>query len=289
MLSMGGSLQEPGLGVRSTTDEEAGAEAQAEVFVPDLLDATPTLRIHGERTQLAVALAFAAGGYGGLFGEALERATVPASTWEASSFAKDLFLQTFVTHCFKARIGAEPLVMATAHLVKILANPPADPAVIHHRRAILGELASSPDLRRAIERLYGRLCRFRGLLEGATGVGKWDANRRQLDVLQVFGEMIGEMVASFATARSGLSRLAAFGRRVQAGEPHQSLRDLLRFDENLATVNVQVRVGAEGRVRGLHIVSLRETSRTPSWARSGAGGWPRSSSSRAATASATAR
>jgi DNA mismatch repair protein MutS2 len=263
MLSMGGSLQRPDLAVHSTMDEEGSAEPHAEVFIPDLLDATPTLRIHGERTQLAVALAFAAGGSGGLFGDALERATVPASTWEASSFAKDLFLQTFVTHCFKARIGAEPLVMATAHLVKILANPPADPAVIHHRRAILDELVSSPDLRRAFERLYGRLCRFRGLLEGATGVGKWDANRRQLDVLQVFGEMIGDMVASFATASSGLSRLAAFGRRVQAGEPHRSLRDLLRFDENLATVNVQVRVGAEGRVRGLQIVSLRENVENP--------------------------
>ena len=153
--------------------------------------------------------------------------------------------------------------MATAHLVKILANPPADPAAIHHRRAILGELVSSPDSRKALERLYGMLCRFRGLLEGATGVGKWDTNRRQLDVLQVFSDIVDGMVASFATASSGLSRLAAFGRRVQASEPHRSLRDLLRFDENLATVNVQVRVGAEGRVRGLHIVSLRENVESP--------------------------
>ena len=123
MRSMGGSLQEVGHAVPATPHEDAGAEAQAEVFVPDLLDATPTLRIHAERTKLAVALAFAAGGSGGLFGDALDRATVPASTWEASSFAKDLFLQTLVTHCFKARIGAEQPVMATAHRRGDITNP----------------------------------------------------------------------------------------------------------------------------------------------------------------------
>ena len=31
--------------------------------------------------------------------------------------------------------------------------------------------------------------RFRTLLEGATGVGKWDLNRRQLDVLQLAKEI----------------------------------------------------------------------------------------------------
>jgi DNA mismatch repair protein MutS2 len=263
MLSMGGSLQEIGLADHSTSHQEGATAPQAEVFIPDLLDATPTLRIQGERTKLAAALAFAAGGSGGLFGDALDRATVPVSTWEASSFAKDLFLQTFVTHCFKARIGAEQPVMATAHLVKVLASPPADPAVIQHRRAILGELVSSADLRRALERLYGMVCRFRGLLEGAMGIGKWDANRRQLDVLQVFREMVDGMASSFATASSGLARLATFGRRLQAGEPYRSLCDLLRFDENLATVNLQVRVGAEGRVRGLEIVSLRENVESP--------------------------
>ena len=50
---------------------------------------------------------------------------------------------------------------------------------------------------------------------------------------------------------------------MQAGEPYRSLCDLLRFDENLATVNLQVRVGAEGRVRGLEIVSLRENVESP--------------------------
>ncbi len=178
MRSMGGSLQEAGHAVSMTPDEDGGAGLSAEVFVPDLLDATPTLRIDAERTKLAVALAFAAGGAGGLFGDALDRATVPASTWEASSFAKDLFLQTFVTHCFKARIGAEQPVMATAHLVKILANPPADPEVVHHRRAILGELVSSPGLRAGLERLYGLLCRFRGLLEGATSCAPARTPRR---------------------------------------------------------------------------------------------------------------
>ncbi len=39
------------------------------------------------------------------------------------------------------------------------------------------------------------------------------------------------MADGFASARSGLARLAAFGTRVQAGEPYRSLADLLRYDE----------------------------------------------------------
>ena len=52
------------------------------VFVPDLLHASPTRRIDAEHTKLAIALAFAAGVSGGVFSEALDKATVAPSTWQ---------------------------------------------------------------------------------------------------------------------------------------------------------------------------------------------------------------
>lgn len=233
------------------------------VLVPDLLHPTPLRRIDAEQTKLAIALAFASGVSGGVFSEALDRASVAPSTWEPASFAADLFLQQFVARCLKVRIDGREPVVATNHLVKLLAHPPADPAIVHHRRAVVAELAGSPHLRKELERLYTSLCRFRTLLEGATGAGKWDANRRQLDILQLVKEIVDCAAGGFVTARSGLTRLAAFGRRIQEGEPYRSLADLLRYDERLATLNLKVSVGADGRIRGFEVLSIQEDEKNP--------------------------
>ena len=241
----------------------AGTSPREPVLVPDLLHPAALRRIDAEQTKLAIALAFASGVSGGVFSEALDRATVAPSTWEPASFAADLFLQQFVAMCLKVRIAGQEPTVATSHLVKLLAHPPADPATVLHRRAILAELAASPHLRKELERLYLTLCRFRTLLEGATGAGKWDSNRRQLDILQLIKEIIDCAADGFVTARSGLTRLAAFGRRVQEGEPFRSLADLLRYDERLATLNLQVSVGADGRIRGFEVLSIQEDEKNP--------------------------
>ena len=233
------------------------------VLIPDLLHPTALRRIDAEQTKLAIALAFASGVSGGVFSEALDRATVAPSTWEPASFAADLFLQQFVAMCLKVRIAGHEPTVATNHLVKLLAHPPADPATVIHRRAILAELSSSALLRKELEKLYLTLCRFRTLLEGATGAGKWDLNRRQLDILQLVKEIVDGAAEGFVTARSGLTRLAAFGRRVQEGEPYRSLADLLRYDERLATLNLEVSVGADGRIRGFHVLSIQEDEKNP--------------------------
>lgn len=230
--------------------------------LPDLLHAVPMVRVDVEATGLALTLAFASGVSGGLFTEALDRARVAPSTWQPESFAADLFLSRFVGTCFKIRAaGKEPLVSAT-HLVRVLSTPPSDVKTVEYRRAIVSELTTLPELRAALQKLYALLCRFRTLLEGARGTG-WDVNRRQLDILQAGSEVIECMAEDFGAARSGLSRLAAFGQRVAKGEPYRSLCDLLRYDENLATLDLKVGVGADGRIRGFRILAVETNEKNP--------------------------
>jgi len=235
------------------------------VLVPDLLHPTPRFRIDAESTKLAISLAFASGvSGGGALTEALDNAKVAPSSWEPASFAADLFLPQFVALCMKVRVGGQDRVPVSArHLVKVLAHPPSDGTAIHHRRAVLRELVGSPHLREELERLYTKLGTFRSALEGATGTGKWDLNRRQLDILQLVKEIIDCAADGFASARSGLSRLSAFGRRIREAEPYQSLADLLRYDERLATMNLKVRVGADGRIRGFEVLSIQEDDNNP--------------------------
>ncbi|WP_394841851.1 DNA mismatch repair protein [Pendulispora brunnea] len=233
------------------------------VLVPDLLHASPLTRIDVEHTKLAIALAFASGVSGGLFSDALDRATITPSSWEPEVYAGDLFLEQFVSLCFKIRIGAQQPTMATRHLANVLARPPDDVNTIHYRRAIVAELAGSPPLRHALEQLYLALCQFRTLLEGATTGRKWDSNRRQLDVLTAIKAIFDAMADGFVSAQSGLSRLRAFGQRVRAGEPYKALSDLLEYDEKLASVNLEVRVGADGKIRDFEIRSVQENRTNP--------------------------
>lgn len=236
---------------------------EPQAFVPDLLHATPLLRLDVESTRLALNLAFAGGGSGGLFSEALERAALAPSTFEPAGFANDLFLQRFVAQCFKARVGrTEPTLNVNA-LVRQLAAPPADVRTVELRRGVLAELVASAALATELEHLYMDLCRLRALLENSAGARNWDAARRQLDVLVVVKEIFDRMATGFAGAGSALARLAAFANGVRQSEPYGALADLLRYDARLATLNLKVGVGADGRLRGFEIVAIQEDAQNP--------------------------
>lgn len=230
--------------------------------IPDLLHPRPLRRIDAEQTRVALVMAFAGGAGGGLFSDALEAQVAP-STWDESSFARDLFLNRFVAEGFKANLGGEQPVLCVNHLVHLLSRPPADPSVVVHRRQIVAELCSRPELRHEMEQLYRALCRLRGLLENAGGGQNFDPNRRQLDILAIAKKIFDSMAAGFRTATSGLNCLAAFADRVRAAEPYQALQDLVRYDARLATLSLNIGVGADGRIRGFEVVSIKENTDNP--------------------------
>lgn len=233
-----------------------------ESLVPDLLCASPACRIHAEQTKLAIALAFASGVAGGLFADALGAAEPIASSWDPACFANDVFLHQFAALCFKVPALGDEGAVSTRHLVSVLARPPDD-ASVHHRRAILAELTERAELLAALQRLYRKIRGLRALLEGGAGLGSWDANRRRLDILRAVKGILDCMADEFRAARSGLSRLRSFGRRVQNGEPYTSMAQLLSYDERLATLKLDVRVGADGRIRGFQILAVEENQQNP--------------------------
>lgn len=237
--------------------------AQEAATIPDLLHPRAISRVDVEGLTVAMALGFAGGTSGGLFAESLDKAKNVPSTFDPATFANDLFLTQFVAMCLPVKVGGNDLVVTQNHLRRLLAQPPADPNVVVHRRAVLAELVAVPALRQSLEALYLDLCRFRALLEGATGAGKWDPNRRHLDILQLTKDILERMATGFVGAQSGLGRLAGFARRVQAGEPYRSLSDLLRYDEKFATLSLKLGIGADGKIRGFSIESIVEDQQNP--------------------------
>jgi len=235
-----------------------------EPALPDLLDATPTYRIDVEATDAALLFAFAGSASGGLFIEALDAANQTPSRWEPQGYVEDLFVPAFVRSCFTPRIaGATRTLVAMNHAIKTLALPPEDVRTVHFRRAIMAELLASPTLREALEGLYVDLGRFRVLVEGNAAADRLDPNRRQLGVLAALRDVIERLARDFETATSGLSRLDAFGKRVRDHEAYRALVDLLNYDDRLATVSFRVKIGADGRVRDLELVSVEESDDNP--------------------------
>jgi DNA mismatch repair protein MutS2 len=227
--------------------------------VVDLLHHVPLLRIDVESTDLAIVIAFSGGTSGGLFQEALEKAAVAPSTWDPKAYAGDLFLSRFVATCLQVDIRGRRPAMVMAHLQKTVGAPPKDMRSVHQRRQILSELLTSSNLRDAFEAIYQSLGRLRALLEGTGSTGTWDANRRQLDILELFKDLIERMLA-FSSANSELRRLFLFATRIRATEAFAALSDLLRYDERLATVSFKMGIGADGRVRRLELQSVEESS-----------------------------
>jgi DNA mismatch repair protein MutS2 len=231
--------------------------------IPDILHATATRRLDVDKTRTALTMAFATGGGGGLFAEALDEAVIAPSTWRASEFAEELFLQRFAAQCFRIKVlGREP-VMHARHLYRLLSQPPADPSTVQLRREILFELTQRPELRSALERIYLDLCKLRGLLENAGGARIWDENRRRLDILHVLKALLDALAEDFASATSPLHRLSEFGAAVRAGEPYTALCDLLRCDARLASVDVRVSIAADGSVNGFQVIAVKESQDNP--------------------------
>ena len=216
-----------------------------------------------EELRRALSFAFSSGVSGGLFAQALDRAPLAPSTWDPKSFAPDLFLEELVARCFRVRVGGHEAVVSRGFILRTLSHPPSDLGVSDLRRGILLELTTVPAFRKQLEQLYSAQLRLRSSLEGAT-VGKvLDPVRRQLDILALVKDIVDRMAASFEGSSSGLSRLRDFGASVRAGEGYRSMADLLDYDENLATLKLAIRVGADGRVRGFDLLTLRERQENP--------------------------
>lgn len=226
-----------------------------------LLD--PVARPDVEELRQSLSFAFSSGVSGGLFAQALDRAPMAPSTWDPKSFASDLFLEELVARCFRVRAFGHEAAVHRGFILRVLSRPPSDPRVTELRRGILHELSAVPLFRRQLEKLYAACCRLRSALEGATAGRKLDPTRRQLDVLALVKEVFDHMSVSFEGAESGLSRLRELGCELCSTEAYRSMADLLDYDENLATLRLQIRVGADGRVRGFDVTNVRERSDNP--------------------------
>jgi DNA mismatch repair protein MutS2 len=106
--------------------------------------------------------------------------------------------------------------------------------------------------------VYVALYQFRTLLETPPLQRRLDASRRRLDILAAAKSAFDALGAGFEASKAGLMRLREFGQEMLASDAYRRLRDLLDYEENLSTLDVRVRLGIDGRVRGLEMLAVKE-------------------------------
>ncbi len=227
---------------------------------PDLLGADARVRVDLAALRQALVFSFAAGGSQEAFDALLTAASLPASSWRASAFARDVYVGELVDKCLGVRIGGRAQPTCARYVTRVLTEPPRDARDVELRRGVLSELASSPATRDQAEQVYLAIVRLRALLCAP----RQPAPRvRRIEVLRAAREVFELLAGSFAGATSGLARLREFGAAVVAGEGHGRLAALLDHDEHLGSIDLRVRVGADGEVRAMQIVRITENRDNP--------------------------
>jgi DNA mismatch repair protein MutS2 len=237
------------------------AETDADASWIDLLHATPRIPIETELLRRALRFAFESGDAGGLLGLALERAPLSPSTWELETFEPGLFLGELVDECFTIHVAGRKHRPSRSFVLRVLGAPPAELADVRLRVAVQEELASSPPLRHALERAYESLERLRALLDETSNFRE-ETIRRKVEVLEAIRGFVGA-ADELAPARSALRRVHVAARRLAESPAYARLLQVLDFERNLATVDLRVVLGSDGRIRDLALLRLDENRANP--------------------------
>ncbi len=246
------------------------SDTDAPVSWVDLLHAEPLASVATGRLRAALRFAFESGDAGGLLSLAVDDAPVAASDFEPSDFAGGLFLPELLRECFVPSVDGQRYQPSERHLLAVLTHPPRDMADVRLRQEVLRELVERPDLRAALERAYASLHRLRSLLdEQPMTLG--ETARRKLEVLQTLRRFFDEVSEGLSDARSALGRLAEFAAQARAQDAYRRLTQVLDFDGHLATLQVRLVLGSDGKIRDAELLNVEENTANPlvrsPWAR----------------------
>ena len=228
----------------------------------DLLHREP--RAWGDLTGAAelVRFAFEGGDCAGVFDTLIEALPLAPTSFVVESFASQLHLDALIDSSLHLRVAAAPpgktvIAPNKKMLRRILETPPSDAIDCATRQMVLRELADTRARRDELERFYLASRRLREALEMATSTEP-NLVRRKVGVLVALQESVNALADGFPGATSVLARLRDRGRAIRERDAWERLTQLVDLEGNLATVDVRVRLGSDGTVRGFGVLAIRE-------------------------------
>jgi len=180
------------------------------------------------------------------------------STWNPELYASEIFLAQYVQGCSRICIGERNYNAHTDFITRVLGRPPGDLETIRFRQGILRELEDDAEIRGKTESLYQELVYLLALIKSAHTQRHVDSTPDRLRVLAQCADVIEAMSRDFDGCSSGLRRIHEAGVAIQGTRPYRILRDLLSYEDELASIRISMRLGADGRVKNLQIDEFEE-------------------------------
>jgi DNA mismatch repair protein MutS2 len=231
--------------------------------VPDLLDVDPTLRVDRREMRDAIVFAFAAGEGGMAIDRLIAEAAPCSSSFDPSRFEAGLFLEDVVKRSFPVAVSGHTANPDTAYLVRTIAHPPRDPSCVAFRRGILEELVAKPQLVADLEETYRDVRALRDRMTTPAHGSFLEQHQHRVETLRALRAVIAGLASRFEGAASGLSRMRVFGQSLEREDAFGELTSLLDYEDGLATVDVRLRVGSDGSIRGFSMIEAREQRESP--------------------------
>ncbi len=225
----------------------------------DLLHPEPRMTIDDDLLVPQLAFAFAGGDASDTIEHYLSEVCLEKSQWDPTSFAKHLFVDHLIQVACVPNVDGKPVAIDQKTLLALLTHPPADPAILEHRRAILTRLAEDEDRRTELVELYRRLEKLRRLFLVTQHESRDELFHRRLSTLAAIRAIVEHMAEGFEDA-SPLGRVREIGEQIVASDGFSKLCDLLDHERHLASVDLSLQLGANGRVRRFAVGRIAENS-----------------------------
>ena len=231
--------------------------------LPDLLSPMADSDTESDRLKHLLDLAFLGRASAGELDRELDLMPVGSTPWQPEHFVDDLFVSEFVDSNVAIEVNGQRFRAHQGFLERVLSTPPSDLQTIRYRQAILRELDGNASFVEASDQLLVMLYRLLTLLRASRDDARLEPMRFRFDVLSAFRSVVHQMAEGFEGATSGLQRLGDAGREIRDSTAFSHLQALLDHNEKMATLDLEVFIGADGRLRHLEIRGLSEAKGNP--------------------------
>ena len=220
--------------------------------VPDLLHLEPRLDLDYRQLHELLGLAFTGRSEGHLIDQALAGPAAKAAAGE-DFFSRDLFVEPWARDGLSLTLDGRRYGTNHAFLHRTLIALPQDLGTVEMRQQILAELDADPELLRRAGRLYQRLHQLIHMFKVPGRMAELDVNAFRMELFGLAKEILDTLVDDFGEARSQLRRLHQVGLEIRQTEAYELLAALLDYSQHRAMLNVDLRVGASGKITGLEL------------------------------------
>lgn len=226
---------------------------------PDLLEPTPRLRLDARLFSETLTFAFATGSSPEAFERVLRSYQPGTSSFDPELFARDLFVKDLVARCLcpsTEKRDRYPLLQRP--LFALLTHPTTTPETLGFRHEVLRSLTRSAESAKPLESAWAEIRYLFELFQGGERARHGAAVMRRLDILRALKNTVDKLHDAFAHAEGPVGRVRTFAAGVQASDAWAHLESLLDYENNLATVDVRLRLGHDGEIRSFAIQRVDE-------------------------------